>query len=123
MKLISRAGKIDAPTVGKLYQAVSAARSKDAIIAAIGTDALQSSSTTLAEMTAKIENYERTSLATDLLISEATQNVLMASTPMPPRYDNNKTPLTVSYKLYFCESNPTWPASTGVHRSLGTIPA
>ena len=90
-KIISKVGKIDAATIGKLYQAASAARSKDAIIAAIGTDALQSPSITLAEMMAKIENYERTSLATDLMISEATQQVLMASTPTPPRSDNNRT--------------------------------
>ncbi|KAJ1467381.1 hypothetical protein T484DRAFT_1859016, partial [Baffinella frigidus] len=89
MKLISRAGKTDASTLGKLFEASSCARSTDAAIAAIGTAALQTTSISLAEMTVKLENYERMALATQLITP---QQVLVVSGPTPPRFTATNTP-------------------------------
>jgi hypothetical protein len=88
MKLIAQAGPLDAATIGKIYIATNCARSTYAAIAAIGTEALQTPTITLADMTIKIENYQRTRVATEMITP---QHLLAFSAPPPPRFANTKT--------------------------------
>ncbi|KAJ1466621.1 hypothetical protein T484DRAFT_1922186 [Baffinella frigidus] len=88
MKLIAQVGPLDAATIGKIYIASSCVRSTNAAIAAIGTEALQTPAITLAEMTIKIENYQRTTAATEMITP---RHLLAFSAPPPPRFANTKT--------------------------------